>query len=774
MACGGSAFGVQAGHRLAAWLVLVASQLLHNAGGLAAIPISAAESLNAKAHNSAQRRGDRKAEFRRHGAHAPKSKGMPDAVAPERLQAMPNVLSEPAPEMTSPYLRQEYQCGSEYSEPKYGCKNCNMNRTCACDGLVRFGYGNTWSDFIESPGEIECESRTFGVDPDFGHGKVCMCRPRVFMCASEWSKPWANCAECNMKRNCNCVGQVRFGYAENWGDWQDVNGTISCERSSFGDPVVGQGKVCQCQPLDLYAEPIHVNADGGAVGGVLTSIIIVVLTYFFVYVLLAIVRTMNTICQGGASEFEKVLEIATTHCVYFAPMLCVVFFAVSKRADTLTAGASREYGLPPDWLQLFVGVCAVSFAVQTLAFLFAEWFATRGVITVQGNGAFDDSRTVNVRIQHTPRQAQLVGCWRAICNVAICVMYIALGCSIVGVLLMEEPDAVRDERGSTPVSAGTVCTLVLALVYFSVYLLVHLFRNQEYYAAVNGVPTGSFGFEVMKLAATAMNFAPMLCILFMGSQIAVDWAGIVSLPNNATTWMYICLASILLQVCLVIAAPFLSDAEMHVVGPSGEADFQTRNHGVFVCLSIVRWLAMSVLYLGVVVVCASLWSTDAAPAMTHQLFRFVWVYFAVYLALWAAITARQLSGGGCIGVIRVLSICKDTVVLCPMMAALYLGSFVRAHHITNVYGVPGEPQNYVQDFMLISAIAVEVQLCMLFFAGCCPRPAGVEKQEQWSVGVLLFLFNVAMCAIFVSLFVVICGLFTINRYNATGRGALLV
>jgi len=740
--------------------------LLHGAASLAAQPTLAAEHFTAEARQPGRRPHGPRSGFRKQGAQQLNARpsrntlaaARPDIVRAEKLQAVSrSAQEEPPPDMYSPYVRQEYQCASEYPEPRYGCKDCNMNRTCSCDGLVRFGYGSKWTDLRPVSGNIECDRAIFGgaeTDPDIGRGKVCMCRPKVYMCASEYAKEWASCAECNMKRTCHCVGQARFGYGETWGDWLDVNGSIQCDRDTFGDPDVGQGKVCQCQPLDLYAEPTYWETDGGSLGSVLKSIIAVVCTYFFIYALLACVRTGNELKRNqiGPSPFEKVLEIAATHCVYFAPMLCVVFFTVTKRADTLSAGSSREYELPDDWIQVAIGTCAVAFVVQTVAFLYAEWTAYK--VEVGGE------------------VAQTANFWRAVNNIATCIMYIALACTIIGVLTMEEPEEVKESVGRTPVRTCTVCTLILAVVYFAVYLVLHLFRNQEHANNARGSPTSSFGLEVMRLAATAMNFAPMLCLLFIGTQIAADWA-YVTLPGSVTNWMYICSVSVLVQVGLTIVAPYLAEAEVQVVGPRGEVDFVTRRHDVFVCLSVLRWLAMIFMYLGVLIVCASLWDSDTVPSMTHPLYRFTFLYFLTYFFLWGAITARQLMQGGCLDIIRALSIAKEVVVFCPMMAALYLGSFVRAHTMTNVYGVAGQPQNYVQDCMVFTVITIVIQMILIIFASCCCSQS-VDGEKPRVSPVFACFFNLATMVLFVCLFVAICGLFTIRPSNASGRGAWLV
>lgn len=663
----------------------------------------------------------------------------------------------------------EFQCASEYNVSSYGCKgkDCNMNKTCTCDGIVKFGYGKKWTNYTNvTTGSIECEAASFPEsDPWPDHGKVCMCRPKVYMCATEWSKPWANCTQCgSYKTTCPCSGHARIGYSNStvsaWSEWQEVNDSISCSVKGFGgtDPNPGQGKVCQCQPADLFAGgPAYGAEYQGSFGGVLRSIVIITVTYFIVYMMLAYVRSRNQMKSlNGPSALEKILETAATNCVYFAPMLCALFFAVSKRADTLTNGSPYMYHLPAKWLQGAVGTCSVCFLLQTLCFVIAEYAGLQ----------HSSSTELVARSRH---QNRAVACWRIMTNLFTFVMYVCVAIIILGVLFMEEPQKVVKEVGRTPVRAGTVITLVLAVVYFGVYLLLHVFRNQEMSA---GEGSGSFGFEVMKLAATAMNFAPMMCLLFLGTQIAGDWSGIM-MPPNVSQWMYVCMYSVLLQVVLVIAAPWLANAELQVVGNRGEVDFVTRNHEIFVAISIIRWIAMFILYVGIVIIITTLWEFEATPALTHELFRFSLLYFAAYLVLWAAITARQFSGGGYVRAIRVLSVAKDAVVFCPMLSALYLSSFVRAHSFINKYATQGEPQAYVQDWMVVSFYALVAMLVMVVLAGFSTPKAGADSEKPASPFVYIIGYHIAMTVLFVSVLIVVGGLFTINTDNADADGARL-
>jgi hypothetical protein len=542
---------------------------------------------------------------------------------------------------------------------------------------------------------------------------------------------------------------------------------------------VGQGKVCQCQPADLLSDTPsatefnsaglqQIGGDLRAGGVLLASLLWVSLAYFAVYTVLAVVRSRNQVGQIGTSPFEKVLEVAATSTVYFAPMLCTVFLAVMKRADTLSGGAPGYPSLPPRWLQFASVLCSAGFCAQTVTYIVAEWIAVQGMSVTNSD--------LQTRAVQTPQQARTVKQWRNYCNFATTVMYLSLAATIFGVLTMEEPTVLKQTEGRTPVRIGTVCTMCLAVVYLFVYFGLHVFRNEAAHSAVEHAGPGtSFGLEVMKLAATAMNFAPMLCILFLGAQVAGDWSG-TGLSRAAASWILVSTVSVLLQAALVIAAPLLANAELQVVGARGEIDFVTYNNRVFVLISLVRWVAMVALYVGIAVVCNFLNSTSSETALSRTLLRLAFLYFTAYLALWVAITARQFSEGGFARIIRVLSIAKDTVMFCPMLAALFLESFIRAHQITTATGAAGTPQNYVQDFMVLAVMALTAQLLLVCAAGLSSpqwTTSSGTSEKNHSSSMFHTGFHIAMLVVYLSVLVVVYGIFTINSSNADGAGKWL-
>jgi len=675
-----------------------------------------------------------------------------------------------------------FQCASQYSEPTLDCETCTMPTTCQCSGYVKFGYGDRWTDYkLATNGVVECDVSSFGGssgDPWEGHGKVCMCMEQATPCASEYDHPAYGCEECTMSPTCMCNGQARMGYGEVWTPWRPVDGSVQCTTEIFGDPWAGHGKICECLPT---VWPNFTSAEATFMGArLMRAIITVTLGYFIAYALLAVVRSQSQLTGYYPGPIERALESTAESVAYLAPMLIAIYFAVSKRAQTLAAGNPEVHEMPAEWLQYACGFSAGAYCCLLVCHTAFEWACLESSTTAlpgsQANLMPPSVRSLSAHQhnqQHHFAQGNTVRVWRAFRDASTIVMYVAVAVSIIGTLCMQEPEDIKIRLGKTPVRATTVCTMILASVYFILYSVLYALRSNSAVVRAEGGPTTSFATEVLKLATTAMNFAPMLCVLFMGAQYAADWDGI-ELSPYMSAWMYVCLAALLVQVVCVIIAPYASKAELQV-SPRGDVDFKAFHQEVFVVFSILRWMAMVVLFVGIGVTFSSLWRLKTVPLMTRMLFRLAVVYFVAYLLLWAAITARQLNEGGFLRAIRTLTLAKNTVVFCPMLSGLFLAAFACAHRYSpNALGEVGVPQGYVQDCMWVAVVALAVQLLMVVAAGTASNwmSNGQGASEKPGIPVILLAgFHLAMLVLYVSVVAVIVGLFTVDSLNATGEGA---
>mmetsp|Transcript_133030 Transcript_133030/g.331995 ORF Transcript_133030/g.331995 Transcript_133030/m.331995 type:complete len:1777 (-) Transcript_133030:96-5426(-) len=76
-------------------------------------------------------------------------------------------------------------------------------------------------------------------------------RGSEFICATENANQESNCPECTMGTTCICAGKVKYGYGANWTDWIESSGSIQCSTDIFGEPFLGQGKVCICRQAQV-------------------------------------------------------------------------------------------------------------------------------------------------------------------------------------------------------------------------------------------------------------------------------------------------------------------------------------------------------------------------------------------------------------------------------------------------------------------------------------------------------------------------------------------
>jgi len=681
-----------------------------------------------------------------------------------------------------------------------------VNSTCVCPGFVKFGHGAQWSAWENVSGVTDCQSGRFG-DPAPGLAKECVCQPSVWYIASEHGElGYANCSDpsCSLASEGKCHGKVSYGYGDRWTVPKTIDGKVKCADKTFGDPFETQGKLCKCEPDLAYMNQLLADSepasgsgkDGGSayepVGRLVCGAVAVTLCYFMVYVWLAIARLLTQMSSLYSSGIGVTALSSCTSSVYLAPMLCVVYFAVNKRADTLTGGNPSEYGYPPRWLGISAVICASAFCFQVLFHLLAEWIVAQQAYRngEQRRRALTAGTTALVSQEQREAEARevwrMTRGWRYLNGFAVGITYLFVVLMLIGLSLMTEPASLVQAQGAVPVAPGTVCTIGLAVVYFAVYLVLHCLKTRDLLRNLSYSPVGvvysSFGAEVMGLAANAINFAPMLCAVFMASQISADWAG-TGLSPAVEACTYVCTFAVLAQVVLVLLTPFMSDADLEVTSAQGEVNFVTRNRGAFIVISFVRWAAMTALYVGVVILCMQLWNTPAAPPLMHLVARFAAIYFVSYLVLWVAITGRVIMEGGLLKIIRIMSVVKDTVAFCPMLAILALISFVRARHLTNKLGQHGVPQGYVQDYMYVGLWALIIQLLMTLISGVVNRaPVGAtmqldepqDKTRGDTLPVWVAIYSISTGVLFFSVLVEAMGLFTITSENAHGNDARFV
>mmetsp|Transcript_59827 Transcript_59827/g.129629 ORF Transcript_59827/g.129629 Transcript_59827/m.129629 type:complete len:798 (-) Transcript_59827:211-2604(-) len=673
----------------------------------------------------------------------------------------------------------EYECGRE----PVGTRHGHESRSCDCHGLVRFGYDSYWSQPRQVSGQIDCTASVFG-NPYPGRRKVCMCQPAPTQYPTRWSNDGSDCMEGSI---CNCYGLMRFGFGFNWSAWQQ--GPAECSVTGFGDPLPGHSKICQCKSMSLgqWALPPPIAASPHASAS-MASIIAVTFTYFLVSASLASVRSCGWAAELSQGPVEQVLAAVMSR-MGCAPMLCAVFFAVTKRAETVTGGDPEHSGLPQPFLEVAIVIAAGAFCIHTVLRIFVEWLMRTGPEQVSSHSTLLLDITPGVDdVAEKRRFLSRLAQW------ALAVMHVALVVVLIGIVTMKEslPEkkAHSHHEQQPPIAAGTICTLVLAVPYFAAHLLMQVLagtRSAGLAGAETKLPASSsmaaeegtsVPGEVAKLAAAAMGLTPMLCVFFLGSQLLAEWSK--SIPGGyVEVCMYSCTVAVLVQVVLAVTSPLAAGAELRPSGPRGELALVTRNYRVFLVVGFARWLAMTVLYVGVEVLCCWMWSLEALP-ITRLLRHLVGFYFTLFLIHWVMTTLKELLNFGNRS-IRALRAAKDILAVVPMLAVLFLEAWVRAQHIlVGAPEEPGVPQGYSQDSMYLATLALLLQLLFVFLSGVmaptlvtATHRSNIQKRDGVISLIIALFLHIFTLVLFISAAVVIASMFAISSENATGEGSWL-
>jgi len=536
------------------------------------------------------------------------------------------------------------------------------------------------------------------------------------------------------------------------------------------------------------------------------AVVVIIIAYFGMYSLLACVHNYSEVQGMHSGIIETVLESAVST-VCLAPMMCALFFALYKRADVLTAGRPRDYRLPPAYVRVGIAVSTTAFCAQMVLYIIKEWLVLYEV-------AYNESGVL------APGTIEVVQCWTNLFNFAMVVLYVSLTVVLVGLISMTLPQAARLQKSADGISdgfsSGTLCTVFLLILYFLLYLLLLLVKiklgragmvagalNRQQGAAGEhllsrrsndarqrdagddalpetldeSVKLLLLAAEFLQLAATNMNFAPMLCTLFISMQMCADRGG-KRLPDYVETCMYLCSGMILLQVLLIFGWPIISGPQIKIFAGKIEVEHVTRNHAWFLLLSAFRWMAVLTLYVGIAMLCVFLWGLHDKPLWLYLLCHLATYFFVVYLLLWTAITLKSLSGGGFSRIIRTLTAAKDTVAFCPMVAVLFLASWVRAGHLINSEGLPGVPQGHAQDHMYVATYALLAEILLVLINGPFSLSSkDAQKQSslvELNLRVVMVLFCSAVLVVYISIIVVIVYLLTISPQTAISKGAWLI
>jgi len=463
--------------------------------------------------------------------------------------------------------------------------------------------------------------------------------------------------------------------------------------------------------------PMFTKETMPAVAPTLQCVISLTVQYFAVYTLLALIRTANQFTGHSMLGVQKILETAATTVTY-APMLSVLFLGVRMRAIQLSQGQTEKYQLPQPWVQQAMYTCTYAVLGQVLLVLLMPVFTGEWNVKCDEDGNLDMS---------SMQQGGIMG--TVISVVRYILMAMLYGGFIVicyGAYVMEAPKEIYPD-GAPPVAPSLDCTMNLTMQFFLVYLGVALIKTTIELGGSSPFLVKMQG--LFTLAKFTVNFAPMLCILFVGARMrALQMDPKHGNPQKwAQNCFYMCTYSVMIQTLLVIVMPLVVSCECKMGASEGDVVFEMENATLGMIIMAIRWICLIGLYGGFSAVIYSVFviehPTDVSltppisPAM-QCVMNLTVQYFFVYLMLWLCITAQQIFGDAPIWdqAIGIFDAGRATVMFAPMLSMLFIGTRMRALQLTKATDgtipVTAGPQGWAQDAMFLSTWSVLIQVIM--------------------------------------------------------------
>ena len=502
--------------------------------------------------------------------------------------------------------------------------------------------------------------------------------------------------------------------------------------------------------------------------------------YFIVYTCLAVVRTYNELNNTAPLTTAPKILSAACSTVNYAPMLAVLFIGTRMRALQLSGGNPDAYDLPQPWVKNAMQCCAWSVLIQTIMVVLVP-------VVLGGEPKVDKDGTPIVE------GSGLMGkVFTAVKYIAMLGMYGGFTTVCIGAFMMEPVKALFP-AGPPPVSPAVQCTMNLSTQYFAVYLGIALIKT---YHEFNPKTKGSEKLEgTLIMAQNTVNFAPMLCILFIGARMrALSMDPINGNPQKwAQNCFYLCTYSVMVQLVLILIIPLVLNGDVKTGETEGDVTFENLNPTVLTLLTVLRYACMAALYGGFTAVIYSIMVIEAPPGRPYVpvsptmqcVMNLTCQFFFVYLMLWAFVTTKQFtSPSGMDGFLNIaistMDSARATVQFCPMLSILFVGTRMRALQIRPA-SEGGAPQGWAQEGMFLCTYSLLIQIIMVvtlpLFTRGAPEMDKDGNPKVKTTGVMAWILVALRYTCFLALYggvvTVMYSLFTIEYATADGSGKVL-
>merc|ERR1719160_1924503 len=300
----------------------------------------------------------------------------------------------------------------------------------------------------------------------------------------------------------------------------------------------------------------------------------------------------------------------------------------------------------------------------------------------------------------------------------------------------------------------------------------------------------------MSMAATTMDLAPMLCVLFLGARMrALQMDPKHGNPQRwAQNCFFLCTYSIIVQTCVAIFVPLILGGEVKQGRAAGDVVVDKVDAlGGYLAkgLSVLRFLVMLGVYAGALAVVCAVFTMEHPDGKEHTIpvsptmqcvVNLAFQYFFIYILLWIFITVEDFTDMDLEFVRDAIETAKSTVQFAPMLCVLFIATRMRALQITDNKGAP---QGWAQDGMYMASWSLLVQflmcLIMPIFTGKTYTTDSLDGSKTadkepisnpigaWIVTITRYL---ALIGLYAGVILVVCGALMMTPETANGRGSV--
>jgi len=506
----------------------------------------------------------------------------------------------------------------------------------------------------------------------------------------------------------------------------------------------------------------------------LSGVISLTIQYMLVYTALALCRTAADSfgLKYDNLPIQKILQTATLT-VSFAPMLAILFLACRMRVTQLTRGQ----GNPPEWVQMCMYFCTYAVLLMTLIVVVIPLFTgeTIGV----------DPKTGDIPPDTEPFQNKCFAiAFTGMKYFCLFGLYGGVLGICYGIITFTPPAGTWPEGQTFPVSPAVSCTMILACQYFLVYGGIQVARTVTQFSDVRFSK-----FEnAMMTATNSMNFAPMLSVLFIAARMrALNMDPVNGAPQKwAQNWFFACTYALLAQTILSIAIPLVLQGEVKAGKTEGDMEYMVENKTLGTALTLARYAIMVSIYVGFSCIIYSVFSiqhprgpdyTIPISVTMQCVINLTFQFFFVYGMIWACVTLKEFTGFEWSLLTQTMENAKGTIMFCPMLAILFVGTRMRALEMTNNRG---SPQGFCQDGMYMATWSLLVQFVMVLItpiATGVPMQCDEDGNIKWEPENKILFYCVqtirwmGFLLLYGGIVAVIVGVYTMTPDTANGRGA---